>query len=76
MGVLHPLINKEDKTMKIDHRTRLAKVFRNPALKPYWKYVMYRIVHPILRQTVWLNPHVSLADKWTFVKQLFVRIKL
>ena len=44
--------------------------------EPRWKYYLYRIVHPILRQTVWLNPNVSLHDKWTFVKQLFVSINL
>ena len=44
--------------------------------EPHWKYYLYRIVHPVLRQTVWLNPNVSLHDKWTFVKQLFVSIKL
>lgn len=44
--------------------------------EPRWKYYLYRIVHPVLRQTVWLNPNVSLHDKWTFVKQLFVSIKL
>ena len=40
---------------------------------PRWKYYLYRIVHPLLRQTLWFNPHVSLADKWTMMKQLFVR---
>lgn len=44
--------------------------------EPSWKYYLYRIGHPILRQTVWLNPNVSLHDKWIFVKQLFVSIKL
>jgi GT2 family glycosyltransferase len=43
--------------------------------EPRWKYYLYRIIHPILRQTVWLNPNVSFKDKWTFVKQLFVTIK-
>lgn len=43
---------------------------------PRWKYYLYRIIHPVLRQTVWLNPNVSLHDKWTFVKQLFVSINL
>ena len=44
--------------------------------EPRWKYYVYRIVHPVLRQTVWLNPNVSLHDKWTFVKQLFAFVKL
>ena len=44
--------------------------------EPRWKYYLYRIVHPVLRQTVWLNPNVSFQDKWTFIKQLFVSIKL
>ena len=41
--------------------------------RPRWKYWLYRLGHPILRQTLWLNPHVSLADKWTMMKQLFTR---
>lgn len=44
--------------------------------EPRWKYYLYRIIHPVLRQTVWLNPRVSFRDKWAFVKQLFVTIKL
>ena len=44
--------------------------------EPRWKYYLYRIVHPVLRQIVWLNPNVSFHDKWTFVKQLFVSIKI
>lgn len=44
--------------------------------EPRWKYYVYRIIHPVLRQTVWLNPNVSLHDKWEFVRQLFVSIKL
>jgi len=44
--------------------------------EPKWKYYLYRIIHPVLRQTVWLNPHVSFHDKWIFFKQLFVSIKL
>lgn len=44
--------------------------------EPRWKYYLYRIIHPILRQTVWLNPNISWADKWKCVKQLFVRIKI
>lgn len=44
--------------------------------EPRWKYYLYRMIHPVLRQSVWLNPNVSLRDKWCFVKQLFVCIKL
>lgn len=44
--------------------------------EPCWQYYLYRIIHPILRQTVWLNPNISWADKWKCVKQLFVRIKI
>ena len=44
--------------------------------EPRWKYYLYRIIHPFLRQTVWLNPNISWADKWKCVKQLFVRIKI
>ena len=42
--------------------------------EPCWKYWLFRIIHPILRQTVWLNPNISISDKWTFVKQLFISI--
>lgn len=44
--------------------------------EPRWKYILYRIIHPILRQSVWLNPNISLSDKWKFVKQLFVTINI
>jgi hypothetical protein len=44
--------------------------------EPRWKYYLYRIIHPFLRQTVWLNPNISWADKWKCVKQLYVRIKI
>ena len=86
MGVLHPLINKEDKTMKIDHRTRLAKVFRNPALKPYWKYVMYHhemeffIMHnriePLIARAGWnrqsIEDGLSLLESSAISGQQFV----
>ena len=42
--------------------------------EPAWKYRLYRFVHPLLRQTLWLNPGASLSDKWKLFKQLFVRI--
>lgn len=42
--------------------------------EPAWKYRLYRLVHPILRQTLWLNPNASLSDKWRLFKQLFVQI--
>ena len=42
--------------------------------EPAWKYRLYRLVHPVLRQTLWLNPNASLSDKWQLFKQLFVRI--
>lgn len=41
-----------------------------------WKYYIYRVVHPVLRQTLWLNPHVSIRDKWKVCKQLFVRTSI
>lgn len=39
--------------------------------QPRWKYCMFRILYPLLRQTVWLNPHASIRDKWMLVKNLF-----
>ena len=39
--------------------------------RPRWKYILYRIGHPILRQTMWLNPHVTMSDKWRVAKELF-----
>lgn len=44
--------------------------------EPRIKYYIYRIIHPVLRQTVWFNPNISMGDKWQLVKQLFVSIKL
>ena len=44
--------------------------------EPRIKYYLYRIIHPVLRQTVWFNPNVSLSDKWQVVKKLFVSIKI
>ena len=41
--------------------------------RPRWKYLLYRIGHPLLRQTLWLNPNVTVADKWKVVKQLFTK---
>ncbi len=38
---------------------------------PRWQYYLYRVVHPVLRQTMWLNPNVSAADKWKVCKELF-----
>lgn len=36
-----------------------------------WKYILYRIFYPLLRQTLWFNPRVSFAAKMTYMKQLF-----
>jgi len=44
--------------------------------EPRWKYRLYRILHPVLRQTLWLNPHVSFADKRALCKQLFVPVTI
>lgn len=44
--------------------------------RPKWKYYLYRIVHPVLRQTLWLNPHVSIGDKWAVCKQLFIKTNI
>lgn len=41
-----------------------------------WKYYLYRLIHPVLRQTTWLNPKVSFKDKCTFMKTLFYKVKL
>ena len=39
--------------------------------RPRWKYILFRIGHPILRQTMWLNPHATMSDKWRVAKELF-----
>lgn len=44
--------------------------------EPRWKYYIYRLIHPLLRQTTWLNPKVSFKDKYTFMKSLFYNVKL
>ena len=64
------------KFIRDTYRQERSLFIYNKLTEPRWKYHLYRIVHPILRQTVWLNPNVSFHDKWTFVKQLFVSIKL
>jgi len=71
--------SKEGKSSKFIHDTfrqeRSLYIFFK-LTEPRWKYYLYRIAHTMLRQTVWLNPHVSFKDKWLFVKQLFVSIKI
>lgn len=64
------------KFIRDTYRQERSLFIYNKLTEPRWKYFLYRIVHPVLRQTVWLNPNVSFHDKWTFVKQLFVSIKL
>ena len=64
------------KFIRDTYRQERSLFIYNKLTEPRWKYYLYRIVNPVLRQTVWLNPNVSLHDKWTFVKQLFVSIKL
>lgn len=39
--------------------------------EPRWKYLLFRFLYPVLRQTVWLNPNVTMRDKWTLIKNLF-----
>ena len=71
--------SKEGKSSKFIHDTfrqeRSLYIFFK-LTEPRWKYYLYRIAHTVLRQTVWLNPHVSFKDKWLFVKQLFVSSKI
>jgi len=67
---------KSSKFLRDTYRQERSLFIYFKLTEPCWKYYLYRIVHPVLRQTVWLNPNVSLADKWTFIKQLFVSIKL
>ena len=64
------------KFIRDTYRQERSLFIYNKLTEPRWKYFLYRIVHPVLRQTIWLNPNVSFHDKWTFVKQLFVSIKL
>ena len=67
---------KQSKFIRDTYRQERSLFIYFKLTEPRWKYYLYRIIHPVLRQTVWLNPNVSLHDKWTFVKQLFVSIKL
>ena len=67
---------KSSKFLRDTYRQERSLFIYFKLTEPCWKYYLYRIIHPVLRQTVWLNPNVSLADKWTFVKQLFVSIKI
>lgn len=67
---------KTSKFLRDNIRQQKSEYIYYKLTKPRWKYYLFRIVHPVLRQTVWLNPNISLADKWYFVKQLFVPVKL
>lgn len=67
---------KQSKFIRDTYRQERSLFIYFKLTEPHWKYYLYRIIHPVLRQTVWLNPNVSLHDKWAFVKQLFVSIKL
>ena len=67
---------KQSKFIRDTYRQERSLFIYFKLTEPRWKYYLYRIVHPVLRQTVWLNPNVSLHDKWAFVKQLFISIKL
>ena len=40
---------------------------------PRAEYLLFRIVYPLMRQTLWLNPHVSFKDKWQLMKVIFSR---
>ena len=67
---------KSSKFIRDTYRQERSLFIYFKLTEPKWKYYLYRIIHPVLRQTVWLNPHVSFHDKWIFFKQLFVSIKL
>ena len=67
---------KQSKFIRDTYRQERSLFIYFKLTEPRWKYYLYRIIHPVLRQTVWLNPNVSLHDKWAFVKQLFFSIKL
>ena len=67
---------KQSKFIRDTYRQERSLFIYFKLTEPRWKYYLYRIIHPVLRQTVWLNPNVSLHDKWTFVKQLFVSINI
>lgn len=67
---------KTSKFLRDNIRQQKSEYIYYKLTAPRWKYYLFRIIHPVLRQTVWLNPNISLADKWAFVKQLFIFIKL
>lgn len=67
---------KSSRFLRDTYRQQKSEYIYYKLTEPRWKYYLYRIVHPILRQTVWLNPNISLSDKWKFVKQLFISINI
>lgn len=67
---------RSSRFMRDTYRQQKSEYTYYKLTEPRWKYYLFRILHPVLRQTVWLNPHVSFRDKWTLTKQLFVSIKL
>ncbi|MBO7546235.1 MAG: glycosyltransferase family 2 protein [Paludibacteraceae bacterium] len=66
--------NKSSQFLRDTLRQQKSEYIYFKLTEPAWKYCLYRLVHPILRQTLWLNPHASLSDKWKLFKQLFVRV--
>ncbi len=68
--------SKSSKFIKDTVRQEKSRYIYFKLTEPLWKYYLYRIIHPILRQTTWLNPNATFKDKWTFMKTLTCHIKL
>ena len=68
--------SKQSKFLRDCLRQQKSQYIYFKLSEPRWKYYIYRMAHPLLRQTLWFTPHVSLSDKWTMMKQLFVRTNI
>lgn len=67
---------KSSKFIRDTYRQQKSEYIYFKLTEPRWKYYLYRIIHSIFRQTLWLNPNVSLSDKWLIIKQLFTPVHL
>jgi hypothetical protein len=67
---------KSSRFLRDNYRQQASEYIYYKLTEPRWKYYLFRLIHPLLRQTLWLNPNVSLSDKWTVIKRLFVRVRI
>ncbi len=67
---------KSSKFLRDNFRQERSQHIYFKLLLPRWKYYLYRVIHALLRQTLWFNPKVSFADKCKIMKQQFITITI